>query len=89
MNPDFPSYERAERYPTETAGLDSTLSVGIETCTAGGKKKVVNLYSGEGEDVNKVNTSLSKEDIRNLKCFHFIKMTDINQTITVYCTDHV
>lgn len=45
-----------------------------------GKKKVVNLYLGEGEDVNKVNTSLSKEDVCNLKCFHFIKMTDINQT---------
>lgn len=45
-----------------------------------GQKKAVNLYLGEGEDVNKVNTSLSKEDIRNLKCFHFIKKTDINQT---------
>ena len=48
MNPDFPSYKRAERYPTETAGLDSALSVGIETCTAGGKKGSKSIFGGGG-----------------------------------------
>lgn len=78
MNPDFHSYNRAERYPTETAGLDSTLSVGIQTCTAG-KKSVVNLLFG-GKNVNKVNISLSKYYIHSLGCFHFIRMTDPSKT---------
>lgn len=61
MNSDFPSYKRAERFPTETAGLDFTFSVGIEDLHCREEKKE-NPYSGRGR-MNKVNTGLSKEEL--------------------------
>lgn len=46
MNPDFHSYNRAERRSTETTRLDSALSGSIETCTSGGEKCSIATIQG-------------------------------------------